>query len=101
MRFSFPPTSRPLTDAQRIDWLRLIRSDHVGPRTVMSLIRHTGSAAAALQALPDLARRGGAGGLPRICSHDDAVREIERAQKLGVRFVAAGEDGYPPRLATI
>jgi DNA processing protein len=54
-----------------------------------------------LQSLPDLARRGGAGGAARICSHDDAMREIDGAQKLGVRFVAAGEDGYPPRLATI
>jgi DNA processing protein len=101
MRFSLPPTSRSLSDAERIDWLRLIRSDNVGPRTFQSLIRHTGSAAAALQALPDLARRGGAGGPARICSHDDAMREIEHAQKLGVRFVATGEDGYPPRLATI
>ena len=90
-----------LSDGERLDWLRLIRSDHVGPRTFQSLLKYNGSAAAALSALPDLARRGGAGGLPRICSHDDAMREIERAQKLGVRFVAAGEDGYPPRLATI
>ena len=101
MRFSMSPISPPLTDAQRIDWLRLIRSDHVGPRTFKSLIRHTGNAAAALQALPDLARRGGAGGPARICSHDDAMREIDSAQRIGVRFVAAGEEGYPPRLATI
>jgi hypothetical protein len=25
-----------LTDAQRIDWLRLIRSDNVGPRGIMA-----------------------------------------------------------------
>lgn len=101
MNFSTSATSRPLTDAQRIDWLRLIRSDHVGPRTFQSLIRHSGSAAAALQTLPELARRGGASGPARICSHDDALRELERAHRVGVRFVAAGEDGYPPRLATI
>lgn len=90
----------PLTDEQRIDWLRLIRSDNVGPRTFRSLLRHCGSAAAALNALPDLARRGGTAG-GRICSREDAVREIESSRKLGVRLVAPGEDGYPPRLATI
>lgn len=101
MRLSDPPPSRPLTDAQRLDWLRLIRSDNVGPRTFRSLLRHAGSAAAALQALPDLVRRGGATGPARICSREDAEAEIERAKRLGVHFVAAGEDGYPPRLATI
>ena len=25
-----------LTDEQRLDWLRLIRSDHVGPRGIMA-----------------------------------------------------------------
>ena len=55
-------TSGPtqLTDAERIDWLRLIRSDNVGPRTFRSLLEHFGSARAALARLPELARRGGA-----------------------------------------
>src|SRR5436190_11164737 len=101
MRFSMPPTNRPLTDQQRIDWLRLIRSDNVGPRTFRSLMRHVGSAGAALERLPDLVRRGGGGGNARICSDADAVREMESARKIGVTFVAAGEAGYPPRLATI
>jgi DNA processing protein len=101
MRFSMPPTNRPLTDAQRLDWLRLIRSDNVGPRTFRSLLRQAGSAGAALNALPDLVRRGGASGPARICSREDALREVEAARGVGVRFVAAGEDGYPPRLATI
>jgi len=101
MRFSFPPMNRPLTDAQRLDWLRLIRSDNVGPRTFRSLLRHAGTAGAALDSLPELVRRGGGGGNARVFSRDDALREIEAALRIGVRFVAAGEDGYPPRLATI
>ena len=47
-----------LSDAERIDRLRLIRSDNVGPRSFRTLIAHCGSAAAALRALPDMARRG-------------------------------------------
>jgi DNA processing protein len=54
------PGTTHLTDAQRIDWLRLIRSDNVGPRTFRSLLNHFGSARIALQRLPELARRGGA-----------------------------------------
>lgn len=101
MHFCAPPPSRRLTEEQRIDWLRLIRSDNVGPRTFRSLLRHAGTAEAALRVLPDLVRRGGAARPARIFSHEDAVAEIENALRSGVRFVAAGEDGYPPRLAAI
>jgi DNA processing protein len=90
-----------LTDAQRIDWLRLIRSDNVGPRTFRSLVNHFGSARAALQRLPDLARRGGASRPGRICSEEDAAAEFSTSKQLGVHLVAPGEDGYPPRLAVL
>ena len=90
-----------LTDEQRIDWLRLIRSDNVGPRTFRSLINHFGSARAALERLPDLARRGGAARPGRICSEDDARAELAAGKKLGVSLVAPGEAGYPPRLAVL
>jgi DNA processing protein len=91
-----------LTDEQRIDWLRLIRSQNVGPRTFRALVNHCGGARAALEALPSLARRGGAGaGATQICARADAEREIAAARKLGVAFVALGEPGYPLRLQMI
>jgi DNA processing protein len=90
-----------LTDEQRIDWLRLIRSQNVGPRTFRALINHYGGARAALDALPALARRGGGGVSPIVCSRDQAEREIEAAQKLGVELVAIGEPDYPRRLQVI
>jgi DNA processing protein len=90
-----------LSDAERVHWLRLIRSDNVGPRTFRSLLRHFGSARAALEHLPDLARRGGATRPGRICSDDDAARELNAGQKLGVSLVASHEPFYPPRLAMI
>jgi DNA processing protein len=90
-----------LTDEQRLDWLRLIRSDHVGPRTFRVLVNHYGGARAALAALPDLARRGGASGPARICSHADAERELAAARALGVALVALGEPDYPRRLQMI
>ena len=72
-----------LTDEQRIDWLRLIRSENVGPRTFRTLVNHCGGARAALERLPELARRGGASGAPRICPRADAEREIKAAQRDG------------------
>ncbi len=90
-----------LTDAERIDRLRLIRSDNVGPRTFRSLLHHFGSARAALERLPDLARRGGASRPQRICSEADARAELEASERLGVRLIAPGEDGYPPRLSEL
>jgi DNA processing protein len=95
------PKSTHLTDAQRIDWLRLIRSDNVGPRTFRSLLNHFGSAKLALERLPDLARRGGAARAGRIGSEDDARAELTASKRLGVSLVAPGEAGYPPRLAML
>lgn len=96
-----PHNTLRLTDDQRVDWLRLIRSDNVGPRTFRSLVNHFGSARAALERLPDLARRGGAPKAGRICTAEDATREITMGRKMGVALLAPGEYGYPPRLALI
>ena len=90
-----------LTDAQRLDWLRLIRSENVGPRTFRSLLNHFGGAGAALNALPDLARRGGANRAIKVFPAADAQREIDEAQRRGVTFVALGEAEYPHRLSAI
>src|SRR4051812_5482140 len=95
------PSTTHLTDAERIDRLRLIRSDNVGPRTFRSLLHHFGSARVALQRLPDLARRGGADRPGRICSEEDARAELAASQRLGVSLLAPEEAGYPPRLATL
>lgn len=91
----------PLTDAQRLDWLRLIRSENVGPRTFRQLVDHYGSAGAALKALPDLARRGGANRAIKILPLADAEGELEAARNQGVTFVALSEPDYPARLAAI
>jgi len=90
-----------LTDDQRLDWLRLIRSENVGPRTFRMLLNHCGSAGAALKALPDLARRGGAARAVRICTRAEAEAELAAAAKMDVALVALGEDEYPAQLATI
>jgi DNA processing protein len=90
-----------LTDAQRVDWLRLIRSENIGPRTFRALINHYGGARAALEALPDLARRGGAPRPARICTVEEAERELAASRPLGIAWVGLGEPDYPARLRMI
>lgn len=89
-----------LTDQERTDWLRLIRSENVGPVTFWHLLRHFGSAADALDALPELSRRGGRSKPVRIASVAAAEAEIAATRKAGARLVAAQEPDYPWRLAT-
>ena len=85
-----PKTGVRLTEAQRIDWLRLIRSQNIGPRTFRALINYYGGARSALDALPELARRGGAQGPARICTVAEAERELAAAGPLGISWVALG-----------
>src|SRR3954463_12068162 len=95
------PHTVHLAEADRIDRLRLIRSDNIGPRTFRSLLHHFGDARTALERLPDLARRGGAARSGRICSEQDALAELAAAKRMGVLLLAPNEAAYPPRLATI
>jgi DNA processing protein len=89
-----------LDDEERIAWLRLIRTDNVGPRSFRGLMAHCGSAGAALAALPDLARRGGAAAV-RIPSRETALRELAAARACGAALVASCEPDYPTRLREI
>jgi DNA processing protein len=90
-----------LTEQQRFDWLRLVRSENVGPRTFRALITNCGGVGAALKALPDLARRGGAKRPIRVASVEEIEKELIAARKLSVRFVALSEPDYPPALREI
>lgn len=90
-----------LSDAQRLDWLRLIRSERVGPATFRDLINHFGTASAALEALPDLAQKGGQAARIRVASKADAMAEFEAITAFGARLVALGEADYPDWLGTI
>ena len=87
-----------LNDEQRLSWLRLIRSQNVGPVTFRDLISHYGSASLALEALPDLAKRGGAASRIRVCPLEDAEREMENCLAVGARYIAVGEPQYPQNL---
>ncbi len=93
------PSAGPrLSDRQRLHWLRLIRTENVGPASFRDLINRFGSAEAAIAMLPELASRGGAKRQSRISSEREAEAELEAAERYGARFVAVGEADYPPML---
>jgi DNA processing protein len=83
----------------RIDHLRLVRTDGVGPITYRRLIERYRTPAAALDALPKLARAGGRASAPKILAAAEAEREFERTAALGGRMIFLGEPDYPPLLA--
>jgi DNA processing protein len=92
---------RFLAKESLIDILRLIRSDNVGPVTFFNLVHQFGAAKNALDAIPDLAARGGRR-KPMLCyTVKDAEREIEQVEKLGARMLRFGDEEYPELLLTI
>jgi len=96
-----PETGARLNARQRLAWLRLIRSENVGPATFRALVNQFGGAEAAVAALPALSRRGGRAQAIRLCSAAEAEAELDAAERLGAHLVALGERGYPPALAQV
>jgi DNA processing protein len=100
----FKPAPLPtaaLSDSERLACLRLIRSENVGPVTFRELINHFGGAQNALNALPDLSRKGGSGRPIRLCPKADAEQELEVAAEIGAVPLFTIEPGYPALLARI
>ena len=94
-------SARALSDAERCDWLRLLRSQNVGPATFFNLMRHFGSAAVALEAVPGMSVRGGRSRAIRVASRAVAESEIEALEAVGGRLIGWGEPDYPRPLAAI
>ncbi|WP_019218589.1 DNA-processing protein DprA [Bartonella florencae] len=87
-----------LTDRQRLNWLRLLRSENIGAVSFRNLIDHYKTAENALAALPELSRKGGLSTSIRITTIEDAEKEMQAAERLGIRFIGVGEPDYPPFL---
>ena len=91
----------PHDDGERLDRLRLIRSENIGPITFRQLLQRYGSAKAAITALPELAQRGGRRRGLKIASVDMAVDETAALAEIGGRQLHLGEPDYPAALAAI
>ncbi|MCA3599857.1 MAG: DNA-protecting protein DprA [Methylobacterium sp.] len=88
-----------LSDRQRFDWLRLARTEGVGPLTFRSLVNRFGGASAALEALPGLSARAKRPLLPPTEREIEA--ELREAERLGARLLGYGEADYPALLREI
>ncbi|WP_323035869.1 DNA-processing protein DprA [Pararhodobacter sp.] len=99
--FSSPtPFTPPTTEEDRLSWLRLIRSRRVGPATFLRLMDEHGSADAALDALPDIARASGVTDYTPY-SRDDALRELSHGRSRGGHLLCLGDPDYPATLAAL
>ena len=90
-----------ISNEERLNRLRLIRSQNVGPATFFSLMALFSSAAEALSAAPELSRRGGRRRAIRLADRAAAEAEIEALYQLGGKLIALGEPDYPTPLAAI
>ena len=88
-------------EEEQLDWLRLARSGGIGPVTIRDLIAYFGTATKALEALPDLARRGGKARPVRICPRVAAEQEIATLARIGARLIARPDPDYPEALAAL
>ena len=89
-----------LDAAERFARLRLARTDRVGPVAFRQLLDRFGSAVLALEALPDVVRRGGDQGFT-LPSPAEVEAELERGERLGARLIVFGDEGYPSMLAAV
>jgi DNA processing protein len=92
---------RVRSDSERLDWLRLARSEGVGPVIFRQLLQRYGTAKAALNALPELSRRGGRQRAIQAFPADRALAEIDAARATGAWHLACCEPDYPIALAAI
>ncbi len=96
---SEPAPPQAFSPATRFAWLRLWRSENVGPRTFQTLLSRFGSAEAALEALPQLARVSGRA--IAVASREEIERELATAERYGAVFLCRDEPTYPARLREI
>jgi len=93
-----PDLARP---NQLLDAWRLAQTEGVGPVAWRRLLSRYATAAAALDALPRLARAGGRDAPPAIPTMAEAEKELDRLRKLGAKLLVLDDPGYPPLLAML
>lgn len=90
-----------LSDSDKLDWLRLIRSENVGVVTFNRLVELYGSAGKALDRIEDLSQKGGRKKLLKKCPKYVALAEIDNVEKIGGKIIALCEEEYPEKLRYI
>lgn len=97
---STPPLVPPTLEDDSFARLRLLRSRRVGVVTYYRMLREYGTARAALEALPEVARAAGVNDY-RICPEDVVRAELRAAKGANARLIAHDCVAYPPHLAEL
>ncbi|WP_289082415.1 DNA-processing protein DprA [uncultured Sulfitobacter sp.] len=97
---STPPLVPPTLEDDSFARLRLLRSRRVGVVTYYRMLRDYGTARAALEALPDVARAAGVKDY-RICPENVVHAELRAAKAVNARLIAHDCAAYPPHLAEL
>ncbi len=92
---------KDFSESEKLNWLRLIRTDNVGPVTFYRLIERFGTASEALNALPHLSKRGGKAKPLNAPTFESVETELEKLHKTGADIICAGEENYPLPLSAI
>lgn len=79
-----------------LDVLQLIRSENVGPVTCFHLLSFYGTPQKALEAIPQLAKKGGKKRALKLCPRSEAEHEMQQLNGLGVNMLLYGKAPYPP-----
>jgi len=90
-----------LAHEKTVDVLRLIRSENVGPVTFYKLLDHFQSIPKALDAIPELAKKGGRKRPIKMASLSAVQEEIEKTERFGAKIIVYGSPDYPKMLHTI
>ncbi len=90
-----------VSDKEKIDCLRLIRSENVGPKTFQALVALHGTAKKALEAIPHMSKKGGRETPLKLCSEADAKKEIDDCRKKGADIITIYDEQYPQILKQI
>ncbi|MEM6780888.1 MAG: DNA-processing protein DprA [Pseudomonadota bacterium] len=99
MLFNAQEKQIDLDDTEKLNWLRLIRTDNVGPITFYRLIERFGTASKALEALPEFSKRGGRSKPLTAPPVGQIEKELNALHKLGGDIICACEEHYPLPLA--
>jgi DNA processing protein len=86
---------------ERLNWLRLSRSQNVGSKTFINLIKIYGTATNALEMIKELAIRGGAKKEIIVPSLADIELEFERVTNYGASLILACDPEFPQLMLKI
>ncbi|MCE3255355.1 MAG: dprA [Rickettsiaceae bacterium] len=93
--------SRSITKQEKLDWLRLCRSQNISRSTFFRLLDIFGSAKEALENVGEYSLKGGREKPIVLCSSEQAEKELNSCDKIGAKIIIHDDASYPKLLREI